>query len=65
MNIPADSNTAFNSSPRRTPDPNAWVNCNDADAISCWLAPAITNNLLKFSANAIVSLLDLKASPAL
>ena len=58
------SNTAFNSSPRSTPEPKACVNCNVALEISCCCAPEIANCLFSNSANAIVSSLLLNALPA-
>ena len=60
----AASRTAFNSSPRNTPDPNACVNCKVAELTSSWEAPAMMNCLFKFSAKAMVSSLFAKASLA-
>ena len=53
------------SSPRSTPEPIACVSCNIAASMPCAEVPAILNCLFTCSIKAMVSLLLLKASPAI
>ena len=65
MILGACSRMLLYSSPRRTPEPMAWVSCSMAASMPEASVPAMTNCLLTCSMNAMISSLLEKAFPAI